>query len=48
MENNENYTISQLKQDMKELKVENRIQTIAVLVLFFFGISTIYDLTKDK
>ena len=45
---NDNYDLIQLKKDMKELKVENRIQTVAVLVLFFFGISTIYDLTRNK
>lgn len=43
---NEEYTNSQLKKDIVELKFENRIQTIAVLAFFFFGIATIYDIRK--
>ena len=42
----EEYTNEKLKKDMAELKLENRIQTIAVLVFFFLGVATIYDLKK--
>jgi hypothetical protein len=37
----------QYKKDMAELKFENRVQTLAVLVLFFFGVSQLSDL-KNK
>jgi len=40
------YNIQQLKKDMYILKVENGIQTVAVLLFFFFGVATIYDITK--
>jgi hypothetical protein len=40
------YTPQDLKRDIDNLKFQNSIQTIAVLVVFFFGISTIYDLHK--
>lgn len=40
------YTNEELKKDMKILKFQNTIQTVAVLIFFFFGISTITDLTK--
>jgi hypothetical protein len=43
---NEEYTNAQLKKDIVELKFENRIQTLAVLVFFFLGVATIYDLKK--
>jgi hypothetical protein len=36
------------KKDIDELKWENRIQTIAVLLVFFWGINTVRDLTKSK
>ncbi len=45
MENKE-YTTADLKKDMYELKVENRIQTVAVVLFFFFGVATIYDISK--
>ena len=35
-----------LQKDMFELKVENRIQTVAVLLFFFFGVATVYDIHK--
>ena len=44
--NDKDYSASQLKKDMRELKIENRIQTVAVLVFFFFGVATIYDIRK--
>lgn len=40
------YTLEKLQKDMEILKAENAIQTIAVIALFLFGISTINDLTK--
>ncbi len=40
------YTTDELKKDMVELKFENRVQTLAVLLFFFFGVATIYDLKK--
>lgn len=36
------------KKDIDELKWENRIQTIAVVLVFFWGVNTIKDLTKSK
>lgn len=36
------------KADINELKWENRIQTIAVLLVFFWGITTLKDLAKQK
>jgi len=44
----EEYNTTQLKKDMQELKFENRIQTIAVILLFFFGVATIRDILKNK
>ncbi len=40
------YSTEQLAKDMYELKLENRIQTIAVIVLFLFGVSKLSELTK--
>lgn len=42
------YSNDDLKHDIKILKIENAIQTIAVVALFFFGIETIKDLMKKK
>lgn len=42
----EEYKIT--KKDIDELKWENRIQTIAVILVFFWGVNTIKDLTKSK
>lgn len=36
------------KKDIDELKWENRIQTIAVVLVFFWGVNTIKDLTKSN
>jgi len=36
----------QYKRDMLELKFENRLQTLAILVFFFFGIATLSDISK--
>jgi hypothetical protein len=36
------------KRDIDELKWSNRVQTIAVVLLFFWGINSIKDLTKSK
>ncbi len=36
----------QYKKDMEELKWENRLQTLAVILLFAFGVSTLTDLKK--
>lgn len=44
----EEYTPDQMKKDMRELKIENRVQTIAVLVFFFFGVATITDIIKKS
>ena len=46
--NSNDYDVEQLKRDMRELKFENRVQTIAVVLLFFFGVSTIYDIVKKN
>lgn len=43
----ENYSNEQLQKDMNELKLENRIQTLAVFLLFVFGVSTLSQL-KNK
>jgi hypothetical protein len=43
---NKPYTQDELRKDIYELKVENRIQTIAVFAVFFWGVATIYDLKK--
>lgn len=40
------YTNEQLHKDIEELKFENRVQTLAVVMLFLFGISTIHDIIK--
>jgi hypothetical protein len=42
------YTNEQLEKDIKVIKIQNTIQTIAVIVFFFFGIGTINDLMKRK
>lgn len=40
------YTSGEFKRDMKEVVWENRIQTLAVLLVFFLGIETLRDLKK--
>lgn len=40
------YNIEQFKKDMYILKVENAIQTGAVVLFFFFGIATLRDILK--
>lgn len=45
---NETYSTEQLKKDMQTLKFQSRIQTIAVILLFFFGVATFRDILKDK
>jgi len=42
------YTSEQLSKDMKILKMQSAIQTVAVILFFAFGISTINDLVKKK
>ncbi len=42
----EQYTNEELKKDMRILKMENHIQTAAVILFFFFGIATLYDIRK--
>ena len=37
-------TLEQYKKDMSELKWENRIQTFAVILVFFWGIETLRDI----
>jgi hypothetical protein len=37
----------QLKKDVHIIKIENHLQTLAVVVFFLFGIATIQDL-KNK
>ena len=46
------YTMSDLKKDMDQMKkdnkqdkIETRMQTIGLLLVFLFGISTLADLT---
>lgn len=38
----------QFKRDIKEVVWENRIQTVAVLLVFFLGVETLRDLSKRK
>jgi hypothetical protein len=38
----------QFKRDIKEVVWENRIQTLAVVLIFFFGVETLRDLSKRK
>jgi len=40
------YTSGEFKRDIKEVVWENRIQTIAVLLVFFWGVETLKDLKK--
>jgi hypothetical protein len=42
------YIEKELQKDIKVIKIQNAIQTIAVVVFFFFGIGTINDLMKRK
>ena len=42
------YIEKELEKDIKVIKIQNAIQTIAVVVFFFFGIGTINDLMKRK
>lgn len=42
------YGSSEFKRDIKEVVWENRIQTVAVILIFFFGIETLKDLAKRK
>lgn len=51
----EAYTNEQLRKDIEELKegnkiqkFESRVQTIAVVLIFFFGVATIHDIFKKK
>lgn len=37
---------NKLLRDNKILKVENFIQTFAVIALFFFGVATVHDIVK--
>lgn len=46
MDEKVNYSNQNLKKDIDELKLENRIQTIAVVLFFFFGIATLTDIVK--
>jgi hypothetical protein len=38
----------ELKRDIKEIVWANRIQTVAVILIFFFGVETLRDLSKRK
>lgn len=40
------YTSGEFKKDMKEILWENRIQTIAVALVFFFGVTTLMDISN--
>ena len=42
------YTSEQMKHDMSVLKLENAIQTIAVVLAFFWGVTTIRDILKNQ
>lgn len=44
--NQEVYSTKEFKRDMKEVVWENRVQTIAVLLFFVFGIATLNDMKK--
>jgi hypothetical protein len=39
-------TYTQYQKDMNELKWENRVQTIALILVFLWGINTFSDLVK--
>jgi hypothetical protein len=43
---NKEYTNEDLRKDMRILKIENAIQTGAVIILFFFGVATLRDFYK--
>lgn len=40
------YIEEKLERDIRILKIQNTIQTAAVIVLFLFGVSTLKDLMK--
>ncbi len=40
-------TDEEYRKDMQELKTENRIQTLFVLLAFFFSIISIKDILKN-
>lgn len=48
MADEKEYTHAQMKRDMNELKWESRIQTVAVILLFFWGIATVNDIIKKS
>jgi hypothetical protein len=48
MEDKDYYNSKDFKRDMKEIVWENRIQTLAVILIFFFGIETLKDIAKKK
>ena len=40
------YTSKEFKSTMKEIVWESRIQTVALVLMFFFGVSTFMDIKK--
>ena len=42
----DNYDNKELKRDIKEVVWENRIQTVAVILFFFFGVATLTDIAR--
>lgn len=42
------YGSLEFKRDMKEVVWENRIQTVALVLMFFLGVETLSDLMKKK
>jgi hypothetical protein len=40
------YNSGEFKRDIKEVVWENRIQTVAVILFFFFGVATLRDIAK--
>lgn len=48
MEDKDYYNSKEFKRDIKEVVWANRIQTFAVILIFFFGIETLKDIAKKK
>jgi len=48
MKEDKYYGSEEFKKDMKEVVWENRIQTVALVLMFFLGIETLSDLMKKK
>ena len=45
---NKPYTNEEYKRDMKEILWQNRLQTIFLVIGFFWGVQTLSDVIKKK